>query len=112
VLTEDIMPALDKLRKEKVQYMEWQNATASLDRLRRFCIAYRYVESKGLQKDGEGDISGMQEQVSDIEAQLAALELSVREKDDEIQGLQTEKELQSGGELKELMQLVDDVSKR
>lgn len=40
------MPALDKLRKEKVQYMEWQNATSNLDRLRRFCVAYKYVEAK------------------------------------------------------------------
>ena len=46
VLTEDIMPALDKLRKEKSQFTEWQNASSNLDRLRRFCVAYRYVEAK------------------------------------------------------------------
>lgn len=46
VLTEDISPALDKLRREKVQYMEWQNATNSLEKLRRFCVAYKYVEAE------------------------------------------------------------------
>ena len=46
VLTEDISPALDKLRREKVQYMEWQNATKSLDKLRRFCVAYKYAEAE------------------------------------------------------------------
>ena len=46
VLNEDISPALDKLRREKVQYMEWQNATNSLEKLRRFCVAYRYVEAE------------------------------------------------------------------
>lgn len=46
VLTEDISPALDKLRGEKVQYMEWQNKEKSLDRLRRYCVAYRYVEAE------------------------------------------------------------------
>lgn len=46
VLTEDISPALDKLRREKVQYMEWQNATNSLEKLRRFCVAYKYVEAQ------------------------------------------------------------------
>lgn len=46
VLSEDIMPALDKLRKEKVQYMEWQNASANLERLERFCVAFKYNEAE------------------------------------------------------------------
>ena len=46
VLTEDILPALDKLRQEKVQYMQWQNATKSQEKLMRFCVAYRYVEAE------------------------------------------------------------------
>ena len=46
VLTEDIVPALDKLRKEKGQYHEWQNASSNLDSLRRFCVAYKYEEAK------------------------------------------------------------------
>lgn len=46
VLSEDIMPALDKLRREKVQYMEWQNANSKMERLQRFCVAYKYMEAK------------------------------------------------------------------
>lgn len=46
VLTEDISPALDKLRGEKVKYMEWQNATNSFEKLRRFVVAYKYVEAQ------------------------------------------------------------------
>lgn len=46
VLSEDIMPALDKLRREKVQYMEWQNASSKMERLQRFCVAYKYTEAK------------------------------------------------------------------
>lgn len=46
VLTEDISPALDKLRGEKAAYMEWQNAQAGLERLRRFCVAHRYSEAE------------------------------------------------------------------
>lgn len=40
------MPALDKLRKEKVQFMEWQHAVANLERLERFCVAYKYSEAR------------------------------------------------------------------
>lgn len=46
VLTEDIMPALNKLRGEKAAYMEWQHASSSLERLRHFCVAHRYVEAE------------------------------------------------------------------
>lgn len=47
VLQDEIMPALDKLRKEKQQYNEWQGARDSVDKLQRFCVAYRYVEAQG-----------------------------------------------------------------
>ena len=46
MLTEDIIPALEKLRKEKKQYMEWQTAESNLDRLRRFCVAFKYHEAQ------------------------------------------------------------------
>jgi structural maintenance of chromosome 2 len=46
VLQDDIMPALDKLRKEKLQYNEWQSARDSVDKLCRFCVAFNYVEAE------------------------------------------------------------------
>ena len=45
VLTEDILPALDKLRQEKSQYIKWQSATKSQEKLMRFCAAFRYMEA-------------------------------------------------------------------
>ena len=39
LLQEDILPALEKLRKERGQFMEWQAAEAKLSHLRRFCAA-------------------------------------------------------------------------
>lgn len=54
----------------------------------------------------------MQNELSDLDAQAAALELDIREKGDQIEGLRTEKELQSGGEVRELTAEVDEISKR
>ncbi|PSC74142.1 structural maintenance of chromosomes 2-1-like [Micractinium conductrix] len=112
VLLEDISPALDKLRREKVQYMEWQNATKSLERLMRFCVAWKYCEALRLQQHGEAEVREAQNALSDLDAQGAALDLDIREVEDRIEGLQTEKELQSGGEIKELQAEVDEISKR
>jgi len=112
VLSDDIMPALDKLRKEKAQFMEWQNASANLERLERFCVAYKYIEAKSLQDDGESEIRGMEQSIINFDAEIGGVDAQLREREDEIQGLQTEKELQSSGEVKELIQEVDNLSKR
>jgi len=64
------------------------------------------------QKDDESEIHAAEQALSDFDAQLSAIEAQLREKDDEIQSLQTEKELQSSGEVKELAQEADELSKK
>ena len=46
VLKEEILPALERLRREKGQFLEWQAAGASIERLRRFCVAYRLASTE------------------------------------------------------------------
>lgn len=112
VLEDDIMPALTKLRAEKAAYAEWQAASAGLDRLRRLCVAFRYQEAARLQSDGQAEVQGMAERLQAAERQVADLELQLRERADELAGLQAEKELASGGEVKELTAQADALSKR
>ena len=45
VLGEEILPALERLRREKGSYMQYQAAEATLDRLRRFVHGYHYVSA-------------------------------------------------------------------
>ncbi|KAK9829006.1 hypothetical protein WJX72_003368 [[Myrmecia] bisecta] len=112
VLAEDILPALEKLRREKGQYMEWQAASANLDRLRRFCIAWRYVEAERSQSSGSADMSSIGARIEDLTGQHAELAQEIQDKEGEIQSLQTEKELQAGGEVKELAETADSLSKK
>lgn len=42
VMSEEILPACERLRREKDQYWKWQSAKANSDKLRQFCIAYNY----------------------------------------------------------------------
>ncbi|KFM28378.1 Structural maintenance of chromosomes protein 2-1 [Auxenochlorella protothecoides] len=101
VLTEDIMPALNKLRGEKAAYMEWQHASSSLERLRHFCVAHRYVEAErwaGRPLGGGADIDALIADMKELEAKGAALQQALKDRDDDIAGLQTEKDLQSSGE--------------
>ena len=43
---EDILPALERLRKEKAAYNQYQAAQDTLDRLSRFVAAHRYVTAQ------------------------------------------------------------------
>lgn len=43
VLEEDILPALEKLRIDRAEYMSWAAANQDIDRLKRFVIAYEYI---------------------------------------------------------------------
>jgi len=46
VLSEDIIPALERLRKERGAYQECEAAKAGLKRLERYCVAYRWQEKQ------------------------------------------------------------------
>ena len=65
-----------------------------------------------LQQTGEQEARAVENALSDLDALAALLELNIREKDDQIEGLKTEKELQSTGEIKELQAEVDELAKR
>ena len=43
ILNEDILPALEKLRTEREEYMSWAAANQDIERLKRFVIAYEYI---------------------------------------------------------------------
>ncbi|KAA6425080.1 MAG: structural maintenance of chromosomes 2 [Trebouxia sp. A1-2] len=127
VLHEDILPALEKLRKEKGQYMEWQAADAKLGHLKRFCAAFRYQEAQRLRDDGQGEIETVKAKLEEGNEAHASLEEEMKSRDADIRTLQasctdlpfscyqlpaTEKEVQSGGEVKELADAADKLSKR
>jgi structural maintenance of chromosome 2 len=44
VLADDITPTLERLQGERGQYLEWSSNNAEVERLERFCVAYRFLE--------------------------------------------------------------------
>ena len=43
LLEEEILPTIEKLRKERGEYMKWAAGNDALERLRRFCVAYEFT---------------------------------------------------------------------
>lgn len=64
------------------------------------------------QLNGESEIHSLMEKVEQGKARAQDLEQEIKGLEGDVKGLQTEKELQSGGEVRELAQKADGCSKR
>merc|ERR1712130_125125 len=66
LLAEEITPTLEKLQKERANYMLWVSNNNEMERLGRFCTAFEYIQVKG-------KLDGKNKQLEDMEEQLRKL---------------------------------------
>ena len=78
VLEEEILPALEKLRKERGSYMQWVSASDQLDRLRRFCIAYEFANAEKVQGSAGDSQAALQDTMTALTDKVADTEAKVR----------------------------------
>lgn len=112
VINVELRPALQKLEKDCAQYHEYAVLSQNLERLKRFCIAYDYWTSSRNLVHGESDIQLMQRGLAELDEKRKALEADVQDKESDMRALQTEKEIQSSGEMKELQKEADELNMR
>jgi len=79
LLDQEILPALDKLRKEKAQYMQWANGNAELDRLRRFCIDYDYVQAERIEDNAASEVEEVKGKIADIDDVAKTNQVQIKE---------------------------------
>ncbi|KAK6794268.1 hypothetical protein RDI58_007721 [Solanum bulbocastanum] len=110
LLDQEILPALEKLRKERMQYMQWANGNAELDRLKRFCIAYEYVQAEKVMADAVQGLEGMKSMITEIDSNVGKMQEEIQEMEKRASELQAEKDTNMGGEIKLLTEKVDALS--
>ncbi|XP_061373397.1 structural maintenance of chromosomes protein 2-1-like [Gastrolobium bilobum] len=110
LLDQEILPALEKLRKERTQYMQWANGNAELDRLRRFCIAYEYVQAERIKDNATSEVEQIKAKIAEIDDFTKTTLQEVKEMETNIAQLTAEKEASMGGEVKSLSEKVDALS--
>ncbi|KAL2326443.1 hypothetical protein Fmac_025501 [Flemingia macrophylla] len=110
LLDQEILPALEKLRKEKTQYMQWANGNAELDRLRRFCIAYEYVQAEKIKDNAASEVEQVKAKITEIDDIASRNQVEIKEMEAKIAHLTAEKEANMGGEMKSLSEKVDALS--
>ncbi|XP_040953106.1 structural maintenance of chromosomes protein 2-1 isoform X3 [Gossypium hirsutum] len=112
LLDEEILPALEKLRKERMQYVQWSNGNVELDRLKRFCVAYDYVEAKRIRDSAVGEVQRLKAKVTEIDNDTERVKVEIQDMETNISKLTAEKEANLGGKVKALSDEVDSLSKK
>ncbi|KAJ6577315.1 condensin complex subunit SMC2 [Mycena capillaripes] len=113
LLTEEITPKLDKLRKEKRKFIEFQKAETELQRIERVLRAWEWNEARKRSQQKQNDI---EKKEADIEAQEGKKEALQRECD-AAEGEKKEveekrnQEQRKGGKLAKLEEAVADLDK-
>ncbi|XP_066310411.1 structural maintenance of chromosomes protein 2-1-like [Miscanthus floridulus] len=110
LLDVEILPALEKLRKERCQYMKWANGNAELDRLKRFCIAYEFVQTERVRDGALNDVKQIRAKIDELDENTEKIKADIQEMDNNISTLAAEKEAKLGGEMKLLSDKVDKLS--
>ncbi|XP_002510963.2 structural maintenance of chromosomes protein 2-1 [Ricinus communis] len=110
LLDQEILPALEKLRKERMQYMQWANGNAELDRLKRFCIAYEYVQAEKIRDTAVGEVEQIKAKISEIDDGTERIQVEIQELESKVSQLTAEKEASMGGEVKTLSDKVHVLS--
>ncbi|GJT65087.1 structural maintenance of chromosomes protein 2-1 [Tanacetum coccineum] len=110
LLDQEILPALEKLRKERMQYMQWSNGNAELDRLKRFCIAYEYVEAEQVRDNAVHGVDEIKAKITEIDNDTETMQTEIQEMETHVSKLTVEKDATMGGEVKALSDRVDAIS--
>ncbi|KAL6580577.1 Structural maintenance of chromosomes protein 2-2 [Orobanche minor] len=110
LLDQEILPALEKLRKERTQYMQWANGNADLDRLKRYCIAYEYVQAEKIRDNALHSVQEVRNKILEIDGTVGKMHAEMQEMEIQVSELSAEKEASMGGEIKLLSDKVDALS--
>ena len=111
LLEEEILPTIEKLRKERGDYMKWAAANDNLERLRRFCIAYDFVKAQEAVELANAETSSTEEKIAECRGAIEDANRETTELELHTQRLQAEKEERMGAEMKELVNRNDSMEK-
>ncbi|KAI3869392.1 hypothetical protein MKW92_010233 [Papaver armeniacum] len=87
LLNGEIRPSLEKLKKEKRQYMEWANNNAELDRLRRFCVAFDFVQAEQIRDSAVNGVEQIMASITQIDTDTKSMKLNIQDMETSISNL-------------------------
>ncbi|KAG0478466.1 hypothetical protein HPP92_013185 [Vanilla planifolia] len=111
LLDQEILPSLGKLRKEMTQYMQWANGNTELDRLKRFCIAYEFVQAEKARDSTFNGVVQIKMKIDELDDKTEIIRKDIEMMDNNISKLIADREAKLGGQVGKLSQNVDELSR-
>eukprot|EP00246_Nothoceros_aenigmaticus_P002781 TRINITY_DN1364_c0_g1_i5.p1 TRINITY_DN1364_c0_g1~~TRINITY_DN1364_c0_g1_i5.p1 ORF type:complete len:709 (+),score=158.46 TRINITY_DN1364_c0_g1_i5:68-2194(+) len=111
VLAQELLPALDKLRRDRAVYMEWSHNKEELSNLQRFCIAYDFVEAERLTYTTLGEVEQLKFGIAKEKEQRMQLQQDIAKQEISISALREQKQFVATEKLVLLTDKADKVSK-
>mmetsp|Transcript_26122 Transcript_26122/g.75411 ORF Transcript_26122/g.75411 Transcript_26122/m.75411 type:complete len:1203 (-) Transcript_26122:61-3669(-) len=74
LLSEEITPTLEKLQRERANYMLWVSNNNEMDRLQRFCVAFEYCQVKHRLENKNQQLDEMEEGLLKLVTTIKALD--------------------------------------
>ena len=112
ILAEDITPTLEKLRKERSQYLKWSSNGEEIERLARFCIAYEYVEAQKMADQSVETMEKLNRDTENLQEKVKDYGNEMSRKEKEIKDLEAQKEKNMSKEFNEAVKKEEEVSKK
>jgi len=111
ILSEDISPSLEKLRKERNEYMAWMQSNSDVEMHERFCTAYTFFQALQMTEKSQETIAAMREEENQIQASCDLVEGEIAQCKERVKAIGREKEGAMGDMLRELEAASTELSK-
>ncbi|KJE88760.1 hypothetical protein CAOG_00350 [Capsaspora owczarzaki ATCC 30864] len=111
VLNEEITPTLEKLRKERSVYLEYQKTQTECDQLARFVIAFDYSNADRAVHESTSELQQAKEETERLKLTSRNKESKAIDLEQTIAVLAHKRDQESGGSLQDLDRHVADLSK-
>ncbi|KAL9650452.1 hypothetical protein ABK040_004676 [Willaertia magna] len=111
LLSEEITPKLEKLKKDRSKYIQYNQNLEQIDSLERFCIAYDFFNANKQLEKLESEIKQCEENIASLQEQIKESyqkEQSVQKK---IEKMKKQRQFEMKDEMKDLEKKVTKLSK-
>lgn len=112
VLAEEITPTLEKLRTEMAHYLKWSANQAEIERLERFCIAFKYYHAKETVETASGELQELKDRILDQTSSITNCEAQINEIEEELKELKQQKDAEMNGDFQLLKEKEEMISKQ
>mmetsp|Transcript_20953 Transcript_20953/g.54505 ORF Transcript_20953/g.54505 Transcript_20953/m.54505 type:complete len:1217 (+) Transcript_20953:172-3822(+) len=111
MLAEEIQPTLNKLRKERTAFMDWQKNKMEIDHLNRLILAHQYMQYEQMLDKSKQESAGIEAEVAERNAVIEECTAEMEHAEKMVADVEGQMEEALNGGLKEIEAEANELSK-